>query len=181
MNKLFLDAPPISTAKKMQFYHKIPFINNYTCSFIKNNYEKFLSGCYPQINFKMVFSNSFKIQGLLKHKEKLPATLESGIVYIYKCGDCSATYIGSSVKALKSRANEHFAVSSRTGNLLVRPMASSIRDHLLTCESGMDFNQFTVLDKHNDMLTLRISETIEIRDRKPTLNSDGSAFPLFLM
>ena len=83
------------------------------------------------------------------------------------------------MKALKSRANEHFAVSSRTGNMLFRPMASSIRDHLLTCESRMDFNQFIVLDKHNDMLTLRISENIEIIDRKPTLNSDGSAFHYF--
>ena len=83
MNKLILDTPPISTAKKMHFYHKIPIISNYSCSFIKNNYEKFLSVCYPQINFKMVFSNSFKIQGLFKHKEKLPAALESGIVYIY--------------------------------------------------------------------------------------------------
>ena len=165
----------------MPFYHQIPFVNNYTCDFIKNNYVKFLSNCYPQVNFKMVFCNDFKIQRLTKHKEKLPVTLESGIVYLYKCGDCSATYIGSSVRTLKSRASEHFAISSRTGNMLVRPMASSIRDHLSSCDSGMDFSNFYILDKHKDMLTLRISETIEILNRKPGLNVDGSSFPLFLM
>ena len=171
----------IYTVDKMKFYHKIPFINNYTCVFINNSYIKFLSSCYPQIDFKMIFTNNFKIHGLMKHKEKLPVSLESGIVYLYKCGDCSATYIGSSVRALKSRASEHFAISSRTGNMLVRPMASSIRDHLSTCSSGMDFDSFSILDKHTDVLTLRISETIEIINRKPALNVDGSANPLFLI
>ena len=45
----------------------------------------------------------------------------------------------------------------------------------------MDFNSFSILDKHKDMLTLRISETIEIISRKPVLNVDGSSVPLFLM
>ena len=108
-------------------------------------------------------------------------TLESGIVYLFKCGDCNATYIGSSVRTLKSRASEHFGLSSRTGNMLARPMASSIRDHLFSCGSGMDFNSFSILDKHKDMLTLRISETIEIASRKPILNADGSSVPLFLL
>ena len=166
----------------MSFYHKIPFINNYSCNFIKNNYVKFLSVCYPQIDFKMVFTNNFKVQRLTKHKEKLPRFLESGIVYLFKCGDCNATYIGSSVKTLKSRASEHFAISSRTGNMLARPVASSIRDHLSTCKASIDFDQFSILDKQSDILSLRISETIEIKSKKkPTLNSDGSALPMLLM
>ena len=61
-------------------------------------------------------------------------TLESGIVYLFSCGDCNATYVGSSVKALKTRAFEHFAVSSRTGNYLAQPPASLVRDHLETCK-----------------------------------------------
>ena len=121
------------------------------------------------------------MQGLTKHKEELPVPLESGIVYMYECGDGTTTYIGSSVKALKSRASEHFAISSRTGNMLARPVTSSFRDHLSSCGSGRDFNNFCILDKHKDMLTLRISETIEILNRKPGLNVDGSSFPLFLM
>ena len=181
IDKLYETKENVCTAKRMPFYHKIPFINNYTCDFIKNTYVKFLSDCYPQVDFKMVFYNNFKIQGLTKHKEKLPVPLESGIVYMYKCGDCNATYIGSSIKALFSRANEHFAISSRTGNLLVRPVASSIRDHITTCGSGRNLNSFSILDKHKDMLTLRISETIEIIERKPGLNVNGSSFPLFLM
>ena len=181
MDSLFIIKSPISTAKKMPFHHKIPFLNNYTCEVIRNNYIRFLSNCYPQIDFKVVFYNNFRIQRLTRHKEKLPSTLESGIVYLYECGDCSATYIGSSVRALKSRASEHFAISSRTGNMLVRPMASSIRDHITSCGSGRDFNFFSILDKHRDMLTLRISETIEILNRKPTLNVDGTSYPLFLI
>ena len=128
----------------------------------------------------MVFSNTFTTHGLVKHKDRLPWTLESGIVYLYKCGDCNATYIGSSVKTLRARASEHFALSSRTGNMLAKPPPSRILDHILTCKSGKSFEDFTVLDTQKDVQSLRISETLEILQRKPCLNDEQSAHPLYL-
>ena len=76
------------------------------------------------------------MHGLLKHKERLPDALCSGLVYKYECGACGATYVGQTQKALRTRAGEHFGVSPRTGNLLARPTQSVIRDHLETCSNG---------------------------------------------
>ena len=122
-----------------------------------------------------------KIQGLLNHKDKLPSTLESGIVYQYTCGDCNATYIGSTVKTLKARASEHFAISSRSGNMLARPPPSRIFDHIFECKSRKSFEDFKILDRLSDTNSLRISETIEIMQKKPNLNEDQSTYPLFLL
>ena len=180
LNKKIISQSARDTVEKMPMYHNIPFINNHTCHYIKKNFMKFLESAYPQINFNMIFSNTFTIHGLLKHKDKLPSTLESGIVYSFKCGDCNATYIGSSVKTLKARASEHFAISSRTGNMLARPPPSRILDHIIICKSRKSFEDFIILDTQKDIQSLRISETIEIHQRKPCLNDDQSVYPLFL-
>ena len=165
----------------MPFYHKMPFVNNYTCRYLKKNFIPFLKQCYPQVDFNFVFCNTFTIKSCTKHKERLPMTLESGIVYLFSCGDCNATYVGSSVKTLRTRISEHFAVSSRTGNYLAQPSASSIRDHLENCKYNRSFENFKVLDIHKDNISLRMSETYEIKVRKPNLNSEESAYPMLLI
>ena len=180
LNKKLNFTKPI-TVKKMPFYHKIPFVNNYTCRYIKTNFIPFLKQCYPQVDFNFIFCNTFTIKSCTKHKEKLPMTLESGIVYLFSCGDCNATYVGSSVKSLKTRVSEHFAVSSRTGNRLAQPAPSRIRDHIETCGYNRSFENFKILDIHGDNILLRMSETYEIKHRKPNLNSEESAFPMLLV
>ena len=122
--------------------------------------------------------NNLTIQGLTSHKEKLPVGLSSGIVYLFQCGACSATYIGHSKKCLLTRAHEHLGRSSRTGSLLVRPPQSSIRDHLERCGLGGSIENFKVLGSFNNQILLRILESLEIYFRKPSLNIDGSSFPL---
>ena len=132
-------------------------------------------------NMTLVFCNPNTIQGLTKHKEKLPGTLQSGVCYSYECDDCHAIYIGSSIRALRTRANEHFGRSSRSGNILTNPTASSIREHFISCKSKMSMDDFKVLETHSDPLALRIAESILIAESKPTLNQDLSAFPLMLI
>ena len=176
-----LNSVRLTTVNKMPFYHKFPFINNYSCNHIKTNYVTFLQRFYPQIDFKFIFSNNFTIRSCTKHKESLPRNLESGIVYLYTCGDCNATYIGSSIKALRTRICEHFSVSSRTGNPLARPLPSSIRDHIEQCKCLRSFDQFKILSRHNDINMLRMSETYEILERKPNLNMDNTSHPIVLV
>ena len=102
----------------------------------------------------------------------------SGLVYLYKCGTCGATYIGQTKKALKTRAAEHFGMSARTGALLVRAPCSSIRDHIHICGSGMSLDCFKKVRSFNNNVLLRIYESIEIHFRKPILNQDNSSHPL---
>ena len=168
-------------AKKMVMYQKIPFINDSTSGFIRAEMKKIIDKFYPQIDFRPVFYNPFTIKGLTNHKEKLPDSLCSGVCYIYKCGACSATYIGSSIKCLQTRAFEHFGRSPRTGNLLVKPLQSKVREHIFNCESNFTLDNFKILSSHSDQTLLRIAESLEICFSKPNLNVDTSSFPLHLV
>ena len=159
-------------------YFKIPFISNPACKFIEKELKNVISKYYPHADLKPDFKNNFTILELTSHKEKLPVGLSSGIVYLFQCGACSATYIGHSKKCLLTRAHEHFGRSSRTDSLLVRPPQSSIRDHLEMCGSGGSLENFKVLASFNNQVLLKILESLEIHFRKPALNIDGSSFPL---
>ena len=167
--------------EKMVIYQKIPYINDICSSFIKKELQKTIERFYPQIDLKTVFFNAFTVQSLLSHKEKLPSALCSGVCYNYKCGACGATYVGSTIKCLRSRVEEHFGRSSRTGSLLARPLQSKVREHIFNCTVGYKTDDFTVLSSFSDNILLRIAESIEISFRKPNLNCDSSSFPLFLL
>ena len=108
----------------------------------------------------------------MNHKEKLPTGLISGLVYHYKCDACSATYIGQTKKCLKTRVGEHFGVSPRTDNLLVRTPQSTIRDHIEMCGSSKSIDNFSFLSTFNNSVLLRVSESLEVSTRKPELNLD---------
>ena len=143
--------------------------------------KRLMDKFYPHIDFRPVFFNNFSIKGLLSHKEKLPDGLCSGVCYNYTCDACSATYIGSTIKCLKTRADEHFGRSSRTGNLLVRPLQSKVREHIFSCNSVLSLDDFKILSSFNDHIQLRIAESLEIHFRKPNINGDLSSFPLLLV
>ena len=173
--------PVKAEAEKLIMYQNIPYINDQCSKFLRQETRKIIDKFYPHIDFRLVFFNSFTIKGLLNHKEKLPDGLCSGVCYIFKCGACSATYIGSTVKCLRTRANEHLGRSSRTGSLLVKPLQSKVRDHIFTCTARADENNFKVLNSFNEQTLLRIAESLEIHYKKPDLNSETSSFPLLLL
>ena len=145
---------------------------------MEKEFRRLLDFRYPHICFRFIFVNNNTIQGLLNHKERLPDTLSSGLVYSYECGACGATYIGQTRKALKTRAAEHFGKSARTGSLLARAPYSSIRDHIYVCGSGMSLNSFKKVRSFSNIILLKIYESIEIHFKKPILNQDNSSHPL---
>ena len=157
LNNRFNPKNPISLAKKKEFYCKLPFLSNITCSFLKRELFKILNPSYPHIDFKFIFVNNFTIHGLLSHKERLPDGLRSGIVYLYECGVCNAIYVGKTLKCLRSRAAEHRGFSSRTGDRLVRPPQSSIRDHAEVCGSNINLDNFKCIRSFSNPLLLKIS------------------------
>ena len=171
----------VSEAKKLTIYQKIPYINDLSNAFVKRELKRLMDKFYPHIDFRPVFFNNFTIKGLLNHKEKLPNGLCSGVCYNFTCGACSATYIGSTIKCLKTRADEHFGRSSRTGNLLVRPLQSKVREHIFNCNSIFSLDDFKILSSFSDHVQLRIAESLEISFRKPNINGDSSSFPLLLV
>ena len=181
LNSIFYSKPKILTAEKLVMYVKFPFLSNICCDFILKELGHVLKGKYPHINFKFLFVNTASIQGLLNHKERLPKELTSGLVYSFLCDACGATYIGQSKRCLRTRVADHFGMSARTGSLLARPTQSAIRDHVDSCGSSRSVNNFKCIRSFNNTVLLKIFESLEISLKKPSLNQDGSSYPLLLV
>ena len=181
LNSIFCSKSKVLTAEKYPMYVKFPFLSNACCDFVQRELCKILDWKFPHINFRFVFVNNCTIQGILNHKEKLPKDLVSGLVYSYLCDACGATYIGQSKRCLRTRVGDHFGVSVRTGSLLARPTQSAIRDHTEVCHSSRSVNNFKVLRSFNNSVLLKIYESLEIYIKNPSLNQDGSSYPLLLV
>ena len=142
---------------------------------IKNIFSKHL----PQINIRLALYNNYRIRSFFNIKESLPVPLCSSTVYLFTCSKCHLEYVGSSIKNLTLRVDEHRGVSSRTHQPLVRPLSSSIRQHCHEqCNTSFSIQDFNILTRANSVEELRIAESIFIKLKKPVLNRDSAAFPL---
>ena len=177
----FLNAhyqPKISvpTVHKQVLYVKLPYLGQVTSKMINiltDNLRKF----YPQVDFRFVPVNSFKISSYFNFKDRLPTDLRSSVIYKFTCPSCQAGYIGSTIRAFKVRTDEHLGQSSRTGRRLHSPPHSAVRDHTVLCNIIPSKQNFEIIDSspNND---LRVLESLYIKTHKPQLNNALSAAPL---
>jgi hypothetical protein len=108
--------------------------------------NKSLVKIFPYVNFKFIFLNPYNIASFFKHKDLLPSLLKSGVVYSFVCPRCNlGTYVGSTRRMLKVRADGHRGVSHRTKMVLTNPESSSIRDHCNTCCHIIDYQDFNII------------------------------------
>ena len=95
---------------------------------------------------------------------------------------CQVGYLGSSIKALKTRYSQHAGISDRTGRDLAVKQQSSIREHSSDChQDRIKLQDFKVLDSCSNVSDLRILESIFIHRLRPRLNQDQSSFPLSII
>ena len=128
----------------------------------------------------MFFSNRNTIASIFKYKDCLPSSVRSNVVYSYSCRECSAIYIGETMRHLKTRIAEHRGLSSRTGNILQNIPNSKIYRHF--SETGHDIlpSNFSIISV-TDSYLLRLSESIAIRRASPDLNDQNSSVPLNIL
>ena len=182
--KKFLDGKyrpdiPTLTAPKMDFYCKMPYIGKQV-SKLEKDLKACLSKYYPQINFKFIFHNNYKIGNLFPFKDRLPNAMRASIVYLYKCPNCQVGYLGSSLRTLKTRYCQHAGESERTGRDLSVKLQSPIREHSHDCQTRLDINHFKIIDTCPNQNDLRILESIYIKRYKPQLNHDQSSVTLYI-
>ena len=79
------------------------------------------------------------------------------VVYNTKCTKCHQSYIGSTIRALHTRASEHESDPK-----------SSVYKHRQICKAHFEYN---VLVKATDITKLRFLEAIYIKNNKPQINS----------
>src|SRR5215469_8220962 len=179
LNKSLDPAPTILGASKLQMYISLPFYDPIHIS-MKKVLLKILSDSFPHINFNLVFNSSFRLGTLLSHKERVPMSCRSAIVYKFTCGVCEASYIGSTLRQFHVRSAEHRGVSPRTGNFFSNPAQSSIREHSLNSDHTFNNDNFNIIDQSNKPTDLRILEALHIKHKNPTLNGDSGAHPLLI-
>ena len=125
---------------------------------------------YPHVDLRLVFTNKFTIGSLFTHKDRMPTSLCSDIVYSYNCGDCMSQYIGSSIRQFRCRISEHRGVSVRTGRPLTSINNSAIKEHSLTHNHIIKQDNFKIIGKTNQY-NIRTLEAILITTKKPNLNT----------
>ena len=167
--------------EKQVIFVRFPFISKQINHLLDSELKRTLSRYLPQIDLKLAIYNNYKLKSFFTVKEKLPASLSSSTVYLFSCSKCSLEYVGSTIKNLTLRVDEHRGISSRTGLHLVRPLNSSIRNHSVnTCDTNIKLEDFKILTKAINLEELRIYESIIIKMKKPALNIDVSACPLYV-
>ena len=164
LNKIFSPHPKKYGPHKQIVYIKIPCFNDRTNKYFKYNFKKVLAKYIPQIDPTIIFYNNFKLKNFINHKEKLPASFDSMVVYEFLCPNCQLAYIGSTKKSLFSRYHDHRGSSSRTGRMLSSPLYSNIRDHCEnSCEYNFSIDNFSIIFKGSTENEIRIAESLLIR------------------
>ena len=179
LNKKYQHKPEVQTASKLPLYFRLPYLGDLS-SDMKNSLFTQLSYFYPQIDFKFVFVNNFKINTFFKFKDRLPNDLRSSVIYMFTCPSCQTGYIGSTVRAYKCRTDEHLGQSSRTGRPLLVPSHSVVREHLRSCNIRPKKDYFKIIDSCSGS-DIRILESLYIKKFNPELNTAMSACPLHIV
>ena len=161
------------------FYISLPYFGKQSEKLKKELYQ-LLSKCLVHKDIRIVLVNNFKIGSFFNYKDKLPKQCQSSLVYKFSCVRCTSEYVGSTIRTLQSRVDEHCGRSSRTGLLLSKPQFSSIREHAKTCTIGISLDNFKILGKEKDKNCLRILESLHIHRNRPSLNDMKSAIPLYI-
>ena len=104
---------------------------------------------------------------LFRYNDFLQKKIRSDIVYKYMFSNCKVTYYGKTYCHVFTRAAEHMVISNLTGKRLCFKQ-SVVSDHLLECNSSIDFDYFDILASDANKFRLLIKESLLIkRDRSP--------------
>jgi len=161
-------------------YFCIPYNGNHSEK-LKKDLLTLLHKYFPSIQFHAILMNKFSINSFFSYKDRLPKAVRSSVIYKFSCEQCSSGYVGSTTRSLLVRVSEHAGRSHRTGSRLTSPPASNIRDHAEVCGSPITLQQFSILSQSNNNLDIRILESLYIYKQSPTINSQQSAHPLYLV
>ena len=163
-------------------YISLPFIGHQSYN-IRNQLQSLFKVFFPQINVRIVLSNKNTIGNLFPTKERIPKSICSNIVYLYKCPgeECNSSYVGSTIRRLHDRVSEHLGVSHLTGQKVTKPSFSSIREHSRSSNHPLSAEAFTIIGRggSNDHIQMiQLLESVYIKYHHPDLNSTDTAFPL---
>lgn len=178
LNMIYNPKAILFTVPRDVRYFKLPYVGK-TSLDLKKKLGVILRFAYPQIDFRLIMYNDFKIGSFFRYKDKLNALLCSCVVYQFNCPRCEGgIYIGSTARCLKTRMCAHAGISHRTMIPLSTPEMSPIRSHLVQCKVKFKFENFEILAQ-TDRSSLLILESLHIKKKQPLLNDNVQSVQLF--
>ena len=91
------------------------------------------------VKFIVIYQTK-KVSYFLSKKDKIPDLERNDLVYEFSCPGCSATYIGKTVRNLRTRLTEHAKLNT-----------SAVSEHLTTCEHARHIADLHNLYNVNDL------------------------------
>ena len=144
--------------------------------------KKIISKFYPFLDLRISPVNPVSISSFFKFKDPLPVGIRSRVIYMFTCPACCAgTYIGCTIRHLRARFSAHKGISHRTGEPLGVKEHSNIRNHASKCKIDLNIKDFKILSSGYDANSLLIVESLLIKQKHPSLNTDSTSVPLFLV
>ncbi len=127
----FNPHPLMKKIKKKVHYFNLPYYGHLSF-IIRIKIDQLFTTHFPNLKIKLVFTNSYTIIYFFPFKDRISTTLQSNIVYGFKCSVCKHRYVGETSRNLTLRFAEHKGVSPRTGREISSPSHSMIREHSVT-------------------------------------------------
>ena len=176
LNNIFEPKPTILTVPKKIIYFCLPFTGSHSLQF-RTQITRLCNAAYPHLNIRFVFRSSTRISSFFPFKDKVPKFLRSGVVHLFKCRCCSASYVGQTTRHLHTRISEHLGITPITGKPTSSPVMSSIFSHLNTTGYSANFHDFKIHSSCYHSCELMIHKSLLISKLKPSLNVQGSSIP----
>ena len=174
---------PVHTVPKKEVVMILPFLGSISWT-VKKELNRALRKTLPFCKLKLVFKTSNRLSSFFVFKDKLPAALDSGVIYKYNCANCKVSYIGCTKRYWEKRLEEHTHVSSLTGKPLSGGQIFAPQQHVRAekCSSSphVQRDNFEIIGRENNSYVLKIKESIFIYKYKPKLNGTLSSAPLYL-
>ena len=178
-NKIFGNRDPIAVNETETHEIVLPYLGSIS-SRVRRNLKSLAKKYIPKCQIKIIFKSPAKLSSVFTFKDKLQSYLVSGVVYKYTCSGCNSTYIGKTSRHTQKRFSEHMGKSPLTGKSLKGQCSTTVRDHMLECNTTVCMNDFIIIGRDADNYKLRVKESIFILRDNPNLNIQGQSVPLTL-
>jgi len=100
-------------------------------------------------------------------KDVIPMENKTGVVYEIDCNDCQASYIGETLRSIKTRIEEHKR-HSRNGRFDL----SAVAEHSIFNNHTIDWEGSKIIGREDRWHARKIKEALLISKHNPTMNKD---------
>jgi hypothetical protein len=126
-----------------------------------------LQRIYKKYGIQTIHKPRNTIRDHLVHpKDKTPTIKKCGVLYQIPCNNCEEFYVGETARPLEKRLKEHHRTRGEPN------VITGMGQHSKTTGHSFSDPDVTIIAREDHWLRRKISESIHIRTRKPTLNKD---------